>query len=146
MYGYIYKATRKSDGKIYIGQHKGNFNPSYHGKGKYVRNTPASDFTVELVIETSNIEDSREKERYYIEYYDARNPEIGLNVKHGGGGGTPRVLSDEEKQLHSKRMKELHNEGLTEQNSKRMKENNPSKNRDMSGSNNPHYGHHKKQK
>lgn len=143
MYGYIYKATRKSDGKIYIGQHKGNFDPSYHGKGKHVRNTSANDFDVEIIDETFDIDDSRNKERYYIEHFNSRNPEIGLNVKRGGGGGTPRIMSEEEKEMHSELMKKLHNEGLAEQNSKRMKENNPSKNRDMSGSNNPHFGHYK---
>ena len=146
MYGYIYKATRKADGKIYIGQHKGEFNLIYHGKGKNVRNTPAEDFDVELIIETTDIKDSREKEKYYIEYYNSRNPEIGLNIKRGGGGGTPRKLSDEEKEQFKTRMKNLLENGMREQISERMKKNNPSKQKDMSGKNNPHYGHSNKGK
>lgn len=128
MYGYIYKAVRKSDNKIYIGQHKGEFNPKYHGSGKLVRND--NDFEVELIEYTLNEEDSRNKERYYIERFDSRNPEIGLNIKRGGGGGSTRTLSLEERISISER----------------MKVNNPSKKRDMSGVNNPHYGHHRKTK
>ena len=36
-YGYIYKSTNLINNKIYIGQKKGNFNPTYFGSGTLLR-------------------------------------------------------------------------------------------------------------
>ena len=33
MYGYIYKTTNLVNGKIYVGQHKGEFTEDYIGSG-----------------------------------------------------------------------------------------------------------------
>lgn len=36
IYGYIYKTTNLINGKVYIGQHKGKYNPNYLGSGKLI--------------------------------------------------------------------------------------------------------------
>jgi len=38
MYGYIYKTTNNTNGKIYVGQHKSDkFDPSYIGSGSLLK-------------------------------------------------------------------------------------------------------------
>ena len=99
MYGYIYKTTDKVTNKIYIGKKTStNFKGiDYIGSGLIVSrikqqcindNISLSDrFNVELI----DIADSKiqldQKEIYYIDFYDSRNPEIGYNLRKGGDCG-----------------------------------------------------------
>ena len=91
MYGYIYKTTNLLNGKIYIGQHKANlFDTTYYGSGKYLLNAikhyGIKNFKCELIewCETQSITNS--KERYWINYYQSRNRNIGYNITEGGEG------------------------------------------------------------
>ena len=89
MFGYIYIVTCLIDGKIYIGQHKSEeFDDSYLGSGvnikKSVKKYGSESFSVSLLEWCSTQEEANEKEVYYIEAYDSRNPEIGYNIAAGG--------------------------------------------------------------
>lgn len=99
MYGYIYKTTDKVTNKIYIGKKtaakfKGI---DYIGSGIIVsrikqqciyENIPLSDrFCVELIDTADSKIELDQKEIYYIDLYDSRNPQIGYNLRKGGDCG-----------------------------------------------------------
>jgi group I intron endonuclease len=87
----IYKTVNRLNGKIYIGQEK-NYNPRYFGSGIYlnraIKKYGLENFIKEIVedkIETKQLLD--EREIYWIEFLDSRNPEKGYNIASGGQGG-----------------------------------------------------------
>lgn len=89
MYGYIYKTTNLLDKKIYIGQHKGKiFDPSYYGSGSWfravLRKYGKENFNCEIVEECESLELLNEREVYWIEHFQSRNPSIGYNLAKGG--------------------------------------------------------------
>lgn len=94
MYGYIYKTTNLLNGKIYIGQKKSEkfLNEKYLGSGARFRSALKSygkeNFVVEIIDTAESSEELDKKEIYWIEKYDARNPDIGYNLSIGGGTTT----------------------------------------------------------
>lgn len=89
MYGYIYKTTNLINNKIYIGQHKGCiFDPYYYGSGswfiKAVKKYGKENFKCEILEECSTLEILNEREIYWIEFYQSRNPSTGYNLAKGG--------------------------------------------------------------
>lgn len=96
MYGYIYKTTDLTNGKIYIGQHKSDtfVAESYVGSGRILRNIKKSleedgisvreRFKTELVEECNSPEELNEREIYWISYYNSMDPSIGYNLHEGG--------------------------------------------------------------
>ena len=117
MYGYIYKTTDLTNGKIYIGQHKSDtfVAESYVGSGIILRNIKKSleqsglsvkdRFKTELIEECSSDEELNEREIYWISYYNSMDPSIGYNLHEGGlntiaerNGMFGRHQSDESKQ------------------------------------------------
>ena len=89
MYGYIYKTTNLINGKIYIGQHKSKvFDTKYVGSGTIIINAinkyGIENFKCELIEECDSYENLNEKECYWIEKLNCRNPEIGYNLRFGG--------------------------------------------------------------
>lgn len=89
MYGYVYKTTNLINGKIYIGQHKeGKFNSFYLGSGIKIKHAikkyGKENFTVEIVEECEDLQSLNEKEKYWIEFYNARDGSIGYNISAGG--------------------------------------------------------------
>lgn len=105
-YGYIYKTTNLINGKIYIGQHKATkFNDRYLGSGKRLKEAiikyGKNNFEVLILDESAKNEEELNKlEIFYIEKYDARNPQIGYNLHCGGN-----VQSGENNPMHGKRFK-----------------------------------------
>lgn len=92
MYGYIYKTTNLVNGKIYIGQHKKDkFDNNYIGSGIYltraINKYGFENFFCEIIDKCSSQNELNEKEIYWIEYYNSRNPKIGYNLHKGGLGG-----------------------------------------------------------
>ena len=65
-YGYNYKTTNAVNGKIYIGQHKGEFNPAYLGSGVAFRNAVRKygkhSFSVKFLISGVSVDDLNETE------------------------------------------------------------------------------------
>lgn len=91
MYGYIYKTTNLVNGKIYIGQHKADqYDVTYLGSGKALLNSISKygkeNFTCEILewCETQSKINSRE--RYWINFYNSRDRNIGYNITEGGEG------------------------------------------------------------
>ena len=89
LYGYVYEITNLINNKIYIGQHKGHiFDPYYYGSGSWFRSVMKrygkENFNCEVLEECDTPELLNEREVYWIEFYQARNPQIGYNLAKGG--------------------------------------------------------------
>ena len=89
MYGYIYKTTNLLDNKIYIGQHKGKlFDPDYYGSGSWFssvfRKYGKENFRCEVIEECKTQQSLNERETYWIENFQSRNPSIWYNLAKGG--------------------------------------------------------------
>ena len=89
MYGYVYKTTNLRNHKIYIGQHKGHiFDPYYYGSGSWfsrvLKKEGKENFKCEVLEECDTAELLNEREIYWIEFYQSRNPQIGYNLAKGG--------------------------------------------------------------
>ena len=88
-YGYIYKTTNLINGKIYIGQHKGeSFDKRYLGSGKYlkcaIKKYGRNNFKCELLEYCESLEDLNDREIYYIKENKSQNKDIGYNIANGG--------------------------------------------------------------
>lgn len=70
MYGYVYITVNLINGKKYIGQHKGTFDPNYLGSGKLIRRAikkyGKESFTVSILEYASTREKLNELEISYI--------------------------------------------------------------------------------
>ena len=106
MYGYIYKITNLVTNKIYIGrtvktieqrfsEHcRVAFNDKIKKKLKIqnsIRKYGIDNFKLELLEACESKDTYDAREQYYINLYDARNPQIGYNVHEGGEGGITYV-------------------------------------------------------
>jgi len=123
-YGYIYVATNRVNGKVYVGQTytsqwgenkipieerwKGEIGVAYskkrnENKLRYIENAiikyGADNFDLKEVDTANNAEELNTKERKWIKDLDAMNPEKGYNMTEGGEGGK---LSPELKEYLSK--------------------------------------------
>lgn len=112
MYGYIYKTTNIINGLIYIGKHESScFEPNrYIGSGKLLKQAikefGKKSFLCEMIDTAETLNELLEKEKYWIEKFDARNPSIGYNILEGGSGCFGVIFSEEEKERRSKFMTE----------------------------------------
>lgn len=92
MYGYIYITTNKINGKIYIGQKKGDYNESYFGSGVAL-NKSIIKYGIENfenhVIEWCDTKDIlNERERFWIKKYNSfLSLGNGYNISEGGDFG-----------------------------------------------------------
>lgn len=85
----IYKTTNLINGKIYIGKAIEK-SSGYLGSGKIlklaIKKYGRDNFKRETIDRAANLKDQREKEIYWIDFYNSRNPEIGYNITPGGEG------------------------------------------------------------
>lgn len=93
MYGYIYKTTNLINGKIYIGQHKHScWDDKYLGSGtmlfRAIDKYGINNFKCELLESVNSQEELNNREKYYIELFNARDNSIGYNIAAGGIGGS----------------------------------------------------------
>lgn len=105
MFGYIYKTTNIINGKIYIGQKKGEFNPCYRGSGilikKAIEKYGKTNFKSEQIASAETREELNILEIFYINKY--RNNGNLYNISKGGTGG---VVYDTHPMLGRKHKKE----------------------------------------
>lgn len=103
----VYKITNLVNGKIYIGQTTRTFNKRYGGAGigaervlryfevnkdskknEHLNNAlikyGANNFKIEIICQCNTVEELNEKEKYYIDLYEARDYKKGYNCEEGG--------------------------------------------------------------
>jgi group I intron endonuclease len=134
---FIYKITNIKNNKIYIGLtteksiqerfRKHNVEARCTSDNRYflnaIRKYGASSFRLEEIDRATTLEELKNKEIYYIKFYNSRDRKIGYNLSEGGDGtkgvlksaetreklrqkALGRVWSEERKARHSKMMKE----------------------------------------
>jgi hypothetical protein len=85
--GVIYLTTNKLNGKKYIGVDSNN-NKNYFGSGKIIRLSlkkyGTENFTKEILEESDDIKYLFEREKFFIEKYDAINSNEYYNLAEGG--------------------------------------------------------------
>lgn len=126
MYGYIYKTTNLLNNKFYIGQKKSDrfLAEDYLGSGRRLRAAidkyGAESFFTELIDTAESKYELDQKELYWIDFLDARNPDIAYNIAKGGDGGDTghsykgmpgRIQSEAERQKRSESLKKAYREG-----------------------------------
>lgn len=87
---YIYITTNLINNKKYIGQHYGAIDDNYLGSGTYI--TQAIDKYgkenfIKEILEICNQETIDEREKYWIDYYNAVEDNMYYNLREGGSGG-----------------------------------------------------------
>ena len=91
VYGYIYKTTNLVNGRFYLGQKRGLFNPKYLGSGKAIKHAinkyGRDKFKVEIIIEVSSQEILDYLEKMVIMgHRKSFGPRNLYNIADGGGG------------------------------------------------------------
>jgi group I intron endonuclease len=93
---YIYKITNKINGKIYIGKTEKELDSNYFGSGilikKSIKKYGRDNFLKEILEECNTMESLNDREKYWINFLDSRNPNIGYNIAPGGEGFDIRNL------------------------------------------------------
>lgn len=106
----VYKITNKVTGKVYIGitnqgagaryRHHwyeariGEPAPIHRSMAKYGEES----FTLEIIETVDTYDELREREKYWIKFYDSMNREKGYNLTEGGDGTFGRLHSEETKE------------------------------------------------
>ena len=109
MYGYVYITVNLINGKKYIGQHKGTFNPNYLGSGKLIRRAikkyGKESFTVSILEYASTREKLNELEISYIEKLKSSGEEH-YNLAKGGNciGSIYDYMTKEEIEEHKRKI------------------------------------------
>lgn len=108
----VYKHTNNINNKVYIGQTSVSLNSRWRN-GRGYQTTPHfwaaiqkygwENFSHEILAETEDILEANKLEQYYIELYQATNPDFGYNIALGGKN---HLHSDQEKEHISQVMKE----------------------------------------
>lgn len=104
-FGYIYKCIHPITKKIYIGKReKSSVDKSYYGSGKLwkeaIKNIKLKDIQREILAWGTTRTELNKLEKYFINLYNAQNPEVGYNIHKGGQGGNPLNNSEAWSQLH----------------------------------------------
>lgn len=108
---YIYKTTNLCNNKQYIGKHYGEINDNYLGSGillkKAIQKYGIDNFYKEILDFSESEEENREKEKFYINYYNAINSPYFYNIADGGqGGNTIAGYTLKQKQERNKKISE----------------------------------------
>lgn len=119
----VYKITNLINGKVYIGitsqgtqarYHKhlsdarlGSTFPIHNALRKYGEDNFKIE-TIETLPQSSNYEELKEREKYWIQYYDSYNREVGYNLTLGGDGSVGYHQSEEAKEKIKKHSSRKH--------------------------------------
>lgn len=86
----IYKITNLINNKIYIGKDTTS-DKNYFGSGILIKRSiekyGRENFIKEVIEETDDYNTLSVKEKYWIEFFNSTNPDIGYNISKGGDGG-----------------------------------------------------------
>ena len=116
MYGYIYKVTNKTTGKVYIGKHLGDkFDQSYYGSGKEiikdVESLGKDQFERELICTAEDRDTLNQLEQENIsKAFEETNGNIYNQASGGDGGDVFRYASDEVKRQFVEKMTKINRE------------------------------------
>lgn len=91
VYGYIYITTNLINNKKYIGQHKSKtYDKNYYGSGKLLKRAikkyGKQNFTNDVLEWCYSRDELAEKEKYWIDFFNAVNDELWYNILQGGYG------------------------------------------------------------
>lgn len=108
--GYVYLTQDKTNGKIYVGKHHGEFNPKYLGSGGELKKAKigrTNDFFVDPLCWCKTEQELSEMETFWIEHLDSTNKEIGYNTEKCSKLPTTlgKVYTNEEKHKMSVKRK-----------------------------------------
>ena len=112
MYGFVYIITNHINGKKYIGQKrydKANKWKSYLGSGIHLKRAinkyGFENFTKEIIEDCKTKEHLDEREKYWIEHYNAVKSDKFYNIASGGDGGDTRAGYSEEQFRRSEKFR-----------------------------------------
>lgn len=122
MCGYIYKITNTLNNKIYIGLTTSTIAQRFNShicSSRKIKNPKASIlhnamakyedvrkvFSIEQLDVANSVEELKEKEIYWIKFYDSTNPDIGYNMTFGGDGANGYHHDEKTKHLISMKTK-----------------------------------------
>lgn len=109
---FIYITTNKINGKKYIGMCTRD-NNQYLGSGKLLKQAinkyGKDNFTREIIERCDDFEDLCEKEKYWIDYYDAVSSSEFYNLIEGGIGGNAESLKQYWQSMTSEERKNIRN-------------------------------------
>lgn len=106
----VYKITNKITNKIYIGitnqgsgaRYRHHWYEARIGEPAPIHKSMAKygedNFTLEVIDFAENAEELKEKEKYYIKFFNSRDRKIGYNLTDGGDGTFGRKHSEETKE------------------------------------------------
>ena len=108
---FIYMTTNLINGHKYIGKHHGELNDSYLGSGlllkQAVKKYGKENFKREILYISKNEEENSQKEKEFINVYNAVEDKNFYNIHEGGNGGnTIAGWSLEQKAAYSKKLSE----------------------------------------
>lgn len=114
MFGYIYLTFNKINGKIYIGQHKGEYDENYLGSGKLIRRAiekyGKNNFSNHIIEYCSSLDELCNREVYWINKYQSFSKSDGYNLLKGGQfGDVTYGMSDEEYNEYCKKFQGKNN-------------------------------------
>lgn len=112
MYGFVYITTNHINGKKYIGQKrydKANKWKSYLGSGIHLKRAinkyGSENFSKEIIEDCKSKELLDEREKYWIEYYNAVKSNEFYNIASGGDDGDTRAGYSEEQFKQSEKFR-----------------------------------------
>lgn len=113
MYGYVYITYNKINGKIYIGQRKGQYDETYLGSGKYLKNAirkyGKENFENYIIEWCETYQDLNEREIYWIAKYNCTSKNnFGYNIAAGGTKNLFEYMSQEDRKEFGRKMKMMH--------------------------------------
>lgn len=107
----IYKTTNCINGKIYIG-YDTKEDLDYYGSGVYYKRAEKKygkeNFRKAIIDSDEDFKALCLKETFWIDFYDARNPNVGYNIHPGGKGGN--LTKETKKKISAAKMGKLASE------------------------------------
>jgi hypothetical protein len=126
----IYKITNLINGKIYIGKDEGD-RSDYMGSGKLIRlaikKYGLKNFQKEIVESVNDKELLKEREIFWIDYYNAIDKSIGYNIAVGGHGGDTMTHHPDLSEIRKKVSNAMKGRVMTDAHKESLRKNHASK-------------------